>query len=191
MILGQIIFFIALIALIYLISDRKKHRQEFMENIKNKRAYSHKYDIPRKTYLVTRFDNITQSRSDGTLCYLWIERNALNLIPHETSAKAGDIQQIEISEINYFVQEGDFDQNTLTCSSGCSTGGVLMGDLISGGAEVVSGLSKVGTHKMENKKVDQRTILEYKTMQKPNNLMFLNSKAYKVLMKEIPEKVKS
>ncbi len=176
------------------IKQSKEMRKQGLKNNAIRQAYFQKYSIPTDAYKVTIFNDFTENY--GTLCYLWIDKNILKLLPNEHSVNAGNTQQINISNINYFTQKGDFYTEAKISGGGgggSSLKGAVVGGVIAGGAGAVIGSrKKIEPIKTENMVVDKRkTIVEYRTMQNPKKFVFLNSEAYNVLMKEIPQKEKN
>lgn len=192
-ILGMVVMVIIITVWVMVPSSKqRKEREELiLKNNAIRQAHLQKYNIPTDAHKVTMFNDFTES--NGTSCYLWIDRNILKIIPNEHSTNASNIQQINISNIKYFTHKGDFYTETKVSGGGgggSSLKGAVIGGVIAGGAGAVIGSrKKIGPIKTENKVVDKRkTIVEYRTVQNPKKFIFLNSETYNVLMKEIPQK---
>jgi hypothetical protein len=190
----EIIFYFVLLAIfilffVFLNRTLKKDKKYADEWSKKLQEHKKMHNVPADAFNITLYSDFTKEY--GTRSYLWFDRDLLKILPYEFLG--GNLISIDLRNINYFTQKGDFYTETSISGGGGggrSVKGAVIGGIIAGGAGAVIGSrKKTEPIKTENHVVDKRkTIIEYRSVNNPKNYIFLDSDAYNYLMQMIPEK---
>jgi len=164
----------------------KKAKNQAEENYRKEQEYRKKYNVPAGAYQVTLF--VDYMKEYGTKSYLWFDRNVLHILPYEHHS--GNLFQIKLNNINYFTRKGDFYTETVVSGGGgSSVKGAVIGGMIAGSTGAIIGSRKKSEPVKSNTHVvdKRKTIIEYRTPQASRKFIYLDSEAYNILMKEVPE----
>ena len=185
--------------------EEKLIKEEIIKNnkIEKEKIYLEKMEVPEdaNNLVIKRANNIIVKeksiykiwRNSDILCFAYYDYAFLENEINDSIPKI----EIPINKITVFQIQGDMYTETNISGGeikggGSSLGGAIVGGVVAGGAGAVVGSRK----KMEstpiettNTVIDNReTILEFKNDEDKLSYIFLDSSAYKILLRLIPEK---